>query len=385
MYRVECSSSVNALFGNPESWNSLSDGIPFRQTRWLKPWWDQFGDALEAYVVVARDDQGQICGILPLCRQLASPRTLRFMGDNNACTDFASILLDSGATAAQSIVAQSIVDAMVQFLCLHAGSDSYGWDFLELDGVSAADPIMRCFSASLAKAGVIVHAQSRMSTWFLKSAESWEQQLSNHSKRTRKKTKGFLEAVDKTPGMQRVLAQSSEQVDEFMDAMIELHQRRWNAVGEPGSYADKRLRDFVIQMAHEMFEHERLYLPALRLDGRIIGGELGILSDNQLYIYSSGFDLDASDLEPGRILAVNTHKYVHDQGLRGIEYMRGDEPYKPRSGAEPTPLLQLRVVAPRWWAKVCHSAWSAQFELKQWARRRTGRELVKVVDMALTS
>ncbi|WP_442510748.1 GNAT family N-acetyltransferase [Novipirellula sp. SH528] len=380
MYRVECSSSVSTLFGDPDSWNALSDGIPFRQTSWLKPWWDQFGDQSEAYVVVARDDQGKICGILPLCRTPDSPRTLRFIGDNNACTDFTSILLDSNHPAAEDIV-----EAMVQFLCSKAGSDSFGWDFLELDGVSASDSVMRCFSASLTNAGAIVHAQSRMNTWFLEAAESWEQLLSNHSKRTRKKTQGFLESVDKNPGMQRVLAQSSEQVDEFMEAMIELHQRRWNAVGEPGTYADKRLRDFVIQMAHEMFKRDRLYLPVLRLDGRIIGGELGILSDNQLYIYSSGFDLDASDLEPGRILAVNTLKYVHDQGLRGIEYMRGDEPYKPRSGAEPTQLLQMRVVAPRWWAKVCHSAWSAQFELKQWVRRRTGRDLVKVVDMALTS
>ncbi len=380
MYRVECSNSVSTLFGDPDSWNSLSDGIPFRQTSWLKPWWDQFGGQSEAYVVVARDEQDKICGILPLCRTPDSPRTLRFIGDNNACTDFTSILLDKNPSAGKDIV-----EAMVQFLCSKAGSDSSGWDFLELDGVSAADSVMRCFSASLTNAGAIVHAQSRMNTWFLEAAESWEQLLLNHSKRTRKKTKGFLESVDKTPGMERVLAQSSEQVDEFMEAMIELHQRRWNAVGEPGTYADKRLRDFVIQMAHQMFQRDRLYLPVLRLDGRIIGGELGILSDNQLYIYSSGFDLDASDLEPGRILAVNTLKYVHDQGLRGIEYMRGDEPYKPRSGAEPTPLLQMRVVAPRWWAKVCHSAWSAQFELKQWARRRTGRDLVKVVDMALTS
>ncbi|EMI20183.1 cellulose biosynthesis protein celD [Rhodopirellula maiorica SM1] len=380
MYRVECLRSVSTLFGSPEEWNSLSGGVPFRQTSWLQPWWDQFGGQLEAYVLVARDAEEQICGILPLCRSFDSPRTLRFIGDNNACTDFASILLDP-----QDANAESIVDAMVQFLCEHTATDSEGWDFLELDGVSAGDPVMRCFSASLAKAGVIVHAQSRMSTWLLQAAESWEQQLSRHSKRTRKKTRGFLESVDKTPGMERVIANSTEQVDEFMDAIIELHQRRWNAVGEPGTYADKQLRDFVTQMAHEMFRNDRLYLPVLRLDGRIIGGELGILSDDLLYIYSSGFDLDAANLEPGRILAVNTLKYVHDQGLRGIEYMRGDEPYKARSGAEPTPLLQLRVVAPRWWAKVCHSAWSAQFELKQWARRRTGRELVKVVDMALTS
>ncbi|GAA5505311.1 hypothetical protein Rcae01_00755 [Novipirellula caenicola] len=380
MYRVECLRCVSTLFDHPSSWNLLSGGVPFRQTSWLKPWWAQFGDSLEPSVVVVRDSQEQIRGILPLCRSLASPRTLRFIGDNNACTDFASILLNPNDADADSII-----DAMVQFLCEHAATDACGWDFLELDGVSAADPVMRCFSASLARAGVIVHAQSRMSTWLLQAAESWEQQLSNHSKRTRKKTKGFLEAVDKTPGMERVVANSTEQVDEFIGAMIELHQRRWNAVGEPGTYADKRLRDFVIQMAHEMFRNDRLYLPVLRLDGRIIGSELGILSDDLLYIYSSGFDLDASKLEPGRILAVNTLKYVHDQGLRGVEYMRGDEPYKARIGAQPTPLLQLRVVAPRWWARVCHSAWSAQFELKQWARRRTGRELVKVVDMALTS
>ncbi|TWU24150.1 hypothetical protein Pla52o_20740 [Novipirellula galeiformis] len=382
MHRVESSNNVNLLFAQADTWNRLASGVPFRETFWLKPWWDRFGDSSDAYVLVARNAAGEIQGLLPLYRKAGSPRTLCNMGDNNACTDFVSILTDPIRDPAESI---AIGNAMARFLCKHANSEAEGWDLIEIDGVSADDTVMHHFSNALGNAGSIVHAQSRMHTWFLKTEATWDEMLKSYSGRTRKKVNGYLARLANTPGLRKEVAETQEQLDEFLNAMIELHQRRWNAVGEPGTYGDAKLRDFVIRVANEMFQAKRLYLPVLRMDGRIIGGELCFLNEDRLYVYSNGYDLDAAELEPGRILSTVTIKHAHDQRLRGIEFMRGDEPYKQRNGAEPTQLLQLRVVAPRWWAKACHSAWSAQFEFKQWVRRHTGRDPAKVIDMTLTS
>ncbi len=379
MYSIQCTSDIKPLFANTKRWDAFSGGVPFRQVAWLEPWWDEFQGKHEAYILVATNQSGALCGLLPLYRKASSPQTLCGMGDNNACTDFVSIL-------AAPAEASRVCDAIADFLIENAHSGDFGWDFIEIDGVSDSDPIMHRFSSRLKREGAIVEAQSRMHSWFLQSCGSWDALLKNLSKRSRRKINSYLDRFESNDQLEIRMASSEREVDEFTEALIELHQRRWNEAGQRGTYADQCFRKFIFRVAKQMFREGRLYLPVLRFNGAIIGAELGFISgDKKLYIYSSGYDLDHAELEPGRILNTQTLKFVHEHELFGIEFMRGDEEYKQRSGAKPTRVLQMLVVAPRWWAKIYHTVWLANFELKQWVRRRIGREPVCVVEMAITT
>jgi CelD/BcsL family acetyltransferase involved in cellulose biosynthesis len=87
-------------------------------------------------------------------------------------------------------------------------------------------------------------------------------------------------------------------------------------------------------------------------------------------------------MEPGRILTVKAIKHMYREDLVGIDYLRGDEPYKRRMAATAKRILNVRVAAPTWWPRLRHVAWWTGFEVKQWMRRRTGRTPVVVVDLA---
>ena len=93
----------------------------------------------------------------------------------------------------------------------------------------------------------------------------------------------------------------------------------------------------------------------------------------------------STELEPGRILMVETIKHMYEKSLSGIDYMRGDEPYKKRMAATPRRALNVRIAAPNWWPKLRHAAWWTGFEVKQWIRRRTGRTPAVVVDLGQIS
>ncbi|TWU35932.1 GNAT family N-acetyltransferase [Novipirellula artificiosorum] len=379
MYRIERSDSLVELFENGDRWDALAGGIPFRETSWLKSWWSQFARDHEAYVLVAHDARGCVCGLMPFYRNPTSPSTLCFLGGNNACSDFTSVL-------AKPDQGEAIAGAMATFLIAEASSKDHAWERIEIDGVSDDDRVMKRFAASLQDAGAIVHAQSRMHTWLLECSESWDAWLGTQSRRTRRKHRLLGSRVETTEGMHLQRADRPEQLRQCLNRMIDLHQRRWNAVGKPGSYADPNQREFIHAAAADMLARDRLHLLEVLLDGECIGSSLNFVGANDfLYVYSTGYDPKAAKYEPGKILSTETLKYAHQHQMRGVDFLRGDEPYKKQLGATPTRMLELRIVAPRWWAKVCHNAWAAQFELKQWARRRSGRDVIEVVDMALTS
>ena len=378
MYRIErTSATVASLLGEHEHWDALTRGVPFRHSVWLSAWWSVFGERLEPYVLVARDSQNEVRGILPLYRDRAGPRCrrLRMMGDGNTCSDFVSVLARSGEDAAR------IGRQIGTHLARVAGDRRDGWDLMEIDGVSEGDVGMHALAETLNDGGVALHACSRYHTWFRPCAESWQQYLQSLSRQRRSQTGRFLRRLERSPELALVEPESREAVYQAVDRLIEMHQRRWQQVGEPGSFATAGARQFIHQVADGFFQRDQLYLVTLMRDEQPIGAALHVTGGGRLYCYSTGNDPDYADLKPGNLITSYVLWHAHQRQAEGVEYLRGDELYKQRLGAEPTRLLTLRAAAGAWLPRIRHAAWSTGFELKQFARRRTGRKPVDRVEL----
>ena len=315
--------------------------------------------------------------MLPLWRSKNSAqRALYVVGYGDACGDYTSIL-------AREEDATGVAQEIGRFLVEHAADRERGWDTIGIDGVVEGDEPMALLCAALKDAGAALHAESRMHTWAKPAKSSLEEHLKDFGKTQRRKIRRWSERIEHHEDLEAEVAGTVEQVSEFLDAMIDLHQRRWTEAGERGSFAEPEFREFVRDAAIDFFRRGQLYLPILRFNGRIIGGELHLIGGNRyLHCYSSGFDLDAAELEPGRILNSRTLVHLYEAGLAGIDYLRGDEPYKERMKATPKRLFHVRAVAPAWLPKLRHAAWWTSFELKQWMRRRAGRQPIFVADLA---
>tara|TARA_R110002049_G_scaffold285698_1_gene466675 strand:- start:49161 stop:50330 length:1170 start_codon:yes stop_codon:yes gene_type:complete len=377
MYSIERTGDLPSLLADATVWNRLAAGVPFRETSWLGPWWQHFGQDLEAYTLVARDDRGELQGILPLYRTHHGPtgRTLAMMGDGQAYSDFVSVI-------ATSPHAPSVARAMGQFLANVASDTQDGWDVIDIDGISEGDSAMSALARSLSEGGAALHSQSRMSSWFRACDASWDDHIKRHGKTQRRKLRKWSKQIESTDGLQRIVADTDEQLTDSVDALIKLHQQRWTESGEAGSFADAEFESFIRDSAADFYSRGRLYLPTLTMNDRVVAAELHFIGgDNRLYCYSSGFDTSASELEPGRVLHVDTLMHLYRENLAGIDFLRGDEPYKQRAGAKPTRVLRMRAAAPKMLTQLRHAAWWTGFEVKQWMRKRAGRTPIVVVDM----
>ncbi len=373
MFRFEIAADYRLLWQDAAVWNSLAGAAPFRQTHWLASWWDHFGDCFQPYCVVARDSAGTIRGLLPLYRSANARGVLRFVGDGEACSDGLSILC-------RDEDADCLGEELGAWLSVMAAHREWGWSLLDLDGIVAGDLAMIAFSRGLAGSGAATHAQSRMHTWFKPTTGTWDQYLASLKNKHRRQTRQTDERIDQTPGLQRRLATDEASVRTDLDAMIELHQQRWNDAGEPGTYANPRFREFIHAAAGAFWRAGKLRMASLAIDGKMIAGELHLIGgDGAISLYSTGVDRAHGDLGPGRMMNIETMKYAHANSLPGIDFLRGDERYKSTLLAQPKRLIRLRVVPNSAWSRAQHAAWKTGFEIKQWVRRKRGSEPIVVL------
>ena len=74
-----------------EDWNRLAAGMPLRAWEWYALWWRTYREGKQRLrTLVIHDEQQRVRGIAPWyqTRSLTAGRVLRFLGDNEICTDY---------------------------------------------------------------------------------------------------------------------------------------------------------------------------------------------------------------------------------------------------------------------------------------------------------
>jgi CelD/BcsL family acetyltransferase involved in cellulose biosynthesis len=373
MHSIEITNDLESLLADPLSWDRLSQGVPFRQSAWLQPWWKTFGQDCVATVLTARDDLGQLVGILPLYRRAGS-RTLSSLADGNACTDHVSVLARPDHSC----------DLGREFglkLASIASDPVHGWDLIDIDGVVEGDEAVASLSMGLKEGDASLTASSRMSTWFKPADANWDEHVKQHGKTQRRRMRRWSEKLSKTLELTKCVAATESEASIILDAIIDMHQRRWTKVGEAGTFSDESFREFMHETVRRFLLQGQLNLIGIRLNGQFISGVVNFIGkDRILYSYSTGYDVDFAEWEPGHLTCIDSLQELYRSNLAGIDFMRGDETYKLRFGAQPRRLFRIRAVAPTMMPRLRHAVWSTGFEVKQWMRRRTGRPEIVVQD-----
>ncbi|MFG0287449.1 MAG: GNAT family N-acetyltransferase [Rhodopirellula sp. JB044] len=372
---------ADSLFENSSKWDALACGIPFRQSAWLHSWCQQFGNDNELLFVTVLDDNEDVFGILPLQRH--GQRGWKTIAGDNVCTDYVSVL---ARPENRSIVTEAVAD----FLIENATDPRLGWDRLLFDGISAGDPGMCDLLHEFERRDAAIRLTSRMNTWFLPCRGDWDDFVESSSRRARRRHRSTIIRIGEAgPAHPQTdlsirIAWDKKTITQTIERLIELHQRHWQSQGETGSYADPRMKEFVLSAALKALPEGHLFLPSLvhtdvdTGEEKIIATQLHFAGDDgRLYCYSTGVDYDFANLKPGSLLNTFIIKYAHDHGCTGVDYMRGDEEYKRRLNAHPIPAIHATVSAPTLRGRCRAVVDDMLFRGKQIARAKLNRPLVK--------
>jgi CelD/BcsL family acetyltransferase involved in cellulose biosynthesis len=278
---------------------------PFPQREFLSAWWDAFGQAND--LLVMSDDNAT----LPLMR---SGTTIQFVGDADL-TDYHSPL-------------GSEMTGLVGELFLRAGPGA----IFDLDSLpaEAANPL----AAAIGDAGFEVKVTEHATAMVLRLPPTVDgyQQLVGKKERHElaRKRRRYEQQIG--PVIHSTHTGTGFGFDEF----VRLHRA---AAGEKGTFMTGDRRTFFAQLARQPGWRVDL----LEHDGRATACLFGWTDHQDYYLYNSSYDPDLHSASPGQVLLSIMIEAGIAAGWGRFDFLKGDEIYKVRLGAEPRRLYRVEA------------------------------------------
>ncbi len=322
---------------------------PLQGPEWLMAWWKAFENHNASLsVLTVQTPQGEILGLAPLYvrNHWTDGKTLRFLGSGRACTDFQTLLSAPGREAEVGTrIGQWLVAEQAQL----------SWGMLELEGIRAEDTAIVALVEALQQAHWQAYPVQLESTWRLDLSGGWQGYLDGLSRTQRSQTRNLVNRFDKNANWVLRIVETPAELPDALRHCMELHQKRWTAVGQPGCFADPRFTKFIEQACQQLVQSRRVRLALFEDQGVPVACHLYLLdAAGNRYMYQSARDPARSADRVGQILNALEVRQATAEGVDFIDFLRGDETYKRRLGAVAADCLRVRVVAPRLVPRVRH-------------------------------
>ncbi len=361
---------------------------PLQSPEWMLAWWQAMGGPnSELCVLVANADDGQTVGLAPLFLRegWADGRSLRFLGSGRACGDFQTVLASPGhEVSVGAFFGEYLLEAQPKL----------NWSLLELEGTSPDDAAVNALVSALKRGRCFEQTSPLEHTWRLHLTNGWDSFLDGLSKTQRRQTRNWVNRFDKTDHWRVRIVEEAEHIPAALEQLVELHQRRWTAVGEPGCFADSRFKRFVENASQSLAAYGRVSIALFEEHGQPIACQF-YLKDaaGNLYMYQTGRDPERDADGIGRIFNAVAVREACRRGVAYIDFLRGDEIYKGRLGAKPSVCLRQRLIAPALLPRIRNGVKTVGRSVRsrvktlreRWGFGVANRRVVEEVDLQATS
>jgi CelD/BcsL family acetyltransferase involved in cellulose biosynthesis len=310
-------------------WDALLDEsaqrVYFLRANWNHLWWQKFRPAgAQLFIITARDAGGRLAGLAPfyLCERrtagIPHVRELRFVGTGVYAQtgEYLDLIARRGH---ERQVAEAVAGHLLA---------SRDWDRLCLNEIPASSLVLPHLCAAL---GPSVAVQPSSRAHFISTTGDWQSVLGNLSRSTRKNLLYETRRLFKAHRCHLRRVATADELECTLDALVRLHQARWNTRGEPGSFAIPGFESFVRAASRMSLADGRLRMWALDIDGETAAALIGFYDNGIVHYFQAGFDPRLSRLSIGRVmLGLCVRDCVEDPLVREFDFMGGGNPYKDR-------------------------------------------------------
>ena len=368
---ITTNDELSALEG---PWNALAAGAPMRSWTWLVTWWKYFqnpaegrsrGIDRELHVIATYDetqsDVPQLIGLAPwyIERTAVRGNVIRPLGSGHVCTDHLSLVCEPQR---QSEVATAVAEHLV--------ANHNEWDCLELPAIDAGDPAISKLAEGFEARDCLLWQRAAGNCWIAELHSTWDEYFAGLSKSHRKQLTQWHRRYVANGRSACHLVQHDDELERGWNILVDLHQRRWQRLGEPGCFASRAFHNFHRELASRLLAAGQLRMSWVDLDGTPIAAEYHFVGGNTVYTYQSGIDPERLDDSPGRLAHMLTIRRAVEEGYRRIDFLRGDEPYKAHWRAVPQPTYDCRVFPNRRLARLQGHVMTAALAVKGWMKQR---------------
>ena len=314
---------------NPLLRNSISDTI-FLTWEWQSTWWEHLGDG-ELYLIAVRDG-GHLSGIAPLYLTTPDdgPSDLSIVG----CRDV-SDYLDLIAASGQE---EKFYGALLDWL---ESDEAPAWDLADLCNIPAASPTHSLLAEMAAARGYQVQTEVEDVCPIIPLPATWDEYLSSLSKKQRHEIRRKIRRAEGSGQINWYIVTEERDLAAEMAAFIELHQK---SHVDKDEFMDAQMKGFFHAVAQVLHEAGWLQLALMEVNGEKAATMLNFDYRDSILVYNSGYDPQKyARLSPGIVLLSYCIQWAIELGRAEFDFLRGDEEYKYRFGAQPTEIYRLLI------------------------------------------
>jgi CelD/BcsL family acetyltransferase involved in cellulose biosynthesis len=302
----------------------------FSSLDWQRTWWKHLGRGTLSIVTV-RDDGGALRGIGPwFIEEIDGQRAVRFVGCVDV-SDYLDFLLMPGHE-------EEALGALLDFML---SGEAPEWDIFDLCNIPQDSPT-RTLLPRLAKArGLTVEESVADVCPVITLPATYEDYLAAMDKKQRHELRRKRRRAEAALVDWYIAGDAHDldtEIDKFLELMSLSTAEKDTFLQEPGHQA------FFREMGRITFERGWLELIFLTVDGQPAAVIWQFAYRDRMLLYNSGLNqADFGTLSPGIVLLTYGIEDAIQRGLSKYDFLRGDETYKYRMGAETTTVHNIRV------------------------------------------
>ncbi len=314
---------------------------PFMSWDWMHQWWLHSRESTQLSIGVARDHQGAVLGIAPLCvnRLGGGPRGmlrhLTFLGGaGHICSEGLDFIVSAGQE-----------ERITLLLCQVFARTRLGWDVIDLPVIHDESPNRPIFEKALRAFDRSGARNPPHLSHSLELPGSWEDYLASVSGNRRNDHRSKWRKFSQQHAGRALQAGRDIGIEAAMDALFSLHGMRFSPA--ESTFLAPDAQAFHRAIARRWIDDGRVMVSLLEVDGKLAAARHGFVWNNRYWDYQSGFDDTHAALSIGNLNLAWTVQNAILRGLSEYDHLSGDQPYKRAWSSRVRHLHHLEAFNPR--------------------------------------
>jgi CelD/BcsL family acetyltransferase involved in cellulose biosynthesis len=216
------------------------------------------------------------------------------------------------------------------------------WDRVHLCNLPSGSIIQRVLSDEATRNGLSVERRVQDRCPVITLPDSWDAYLAGLDKKQRHEIRRKIRRAESQAETSWYTTDPYQgELAAEVSSFIDLHRL---SSPEKDIFMHTAMRGFFHAIARATADRGWLHLSFIEMNGHRTAGMMSFDYTNSRYLYNSGFDGEQfGHLSPGIVLLSYSIREAIELGRCTFDFLRGDEEYKYRMGAEPVEVHELTI------------------------------------------
>jgi CelD/BcsL family acetyltransferase involved in cellulose biosynthesis len=305
----------------------------FLTWEWQSTWWKHLGEG-DLVLLGFRGDEGRLVGVAPLFHtQSEQGHAILYMVGCRDVSDYLDLIVEQGQE-------EAVYSAFLGYLAEEAPD----WQVVDLCNIPQDSQTFARLREMAEERGYQTLVEVEDVCPIIELPDTWEAYLDRLDKKQRHEVRRKLRRAEGGADAEFHIVEPEEDLQAAMEAFVDLHQK---STPEKDDFMDPQMQGFFFDVAKVLQAQGWLQLAFVEINGKKAATLLNFDYGDAILVYNSGYDpTQYSHLSPGIVVTARSIEHAIELGRKKFDFLRGDEVYKYRFGAEDTEVRRLLIAKP---------------------------------------